>query len=183
MEITVSILEPTVWLSISLARDWFEDALKEARKGQGHDSRRREILFAVCCAESYIFEWVRDEVLNRQFNKLPKYFPPSKKRGVTEKWKDILKQLKFERLIPNRPNFGGQQGVEWKTLVKYRDGLVHAKASRPQKNSQPEEQKPVPSKIQLDSLEAGWAIQIVIERIRCLHRAVGTAAPSWLVDP
>jgi rubredoxin len=66
----------TVWLSYSFAPEWFADALHEARAGGDHHARRREILFSVCCAESYILEWVRDQVLNRQFDRLNKYFHP-----------------------------------------------------------------------------------------------------------
>jgi hypothetical protein len=53
---------PTVWLSYSFAAEWFNDALTEARAGKDHHARRREILFAVCCAESYLVEWIRDQV-------------------------------------------------------------------------------------------------------------------------
>jgi hypothetical protein len=70
----------TAWKSYSFAPEWFADASREAgvegspgleRRG----ARRREVLFAVCAAESYVFEWVRDTVLNRDFEKLKKYFP------------------------------------------------------------------------------------------------------------
>ena len=43
---------PTIWLNYSFAPEWFNDALTEARTGKDHHARRREILFAVCCAES-----------------------------------------------------------------------------------------------------------------------------------
>ena len=52
----------TIWQAYSWARDWFDDAFNETRVSD-HRSRRREILFSVCFAESYLFEWVRDEVL------------------------------------------------------------------------------------------------------------------------
>jgi hypothetical protein len=39
------VLQPTVWLTQTLAPDWLADALSEARKeGEAHSSRR-EILF------------------------------------------------------------------------------------------------------------------------------------------
>src|SRR5262245_31238247 len=44
------------WGGFAIA--WYADALKEARVGAGdHHERRREIVFAVCCAESYLWEW------------------------------------------------------------------------------------------------------------------------------
>jgi hypothetical protein len=66
---------PKLWTSSSWARDWFEDALSAAKEA-GRHARRRETLFAVCCAESYLFEWVRDEVLKGKYDELAKYFPP-----------------------------------------------------------------------------------------------------------
>src|SRR5437016_1725000 len=84
---------PTVWKTYCFAPEWFNDALNEARTGLDHKSRRREIIFSVCAAESYLFEWVRDEVLNRNFSELKSYFLPGKRRGITEKWKEIPKQL------------------------------------------------------------------------------------------
>ncbi len=38
----------------------------------------------------------------------------------------------------------------------------------------------MPSKSELDALEGGWAIRVVIERVRRLHVAVGTDPPGWL---
>src|SRR5437763_1505475 len=66
----------TLWLTYSFAPEWFEDALHEARTGQEHHARRREIVFAVCFAESYLLEWVRDEVLKGDFPRLNRYFVP-----------------------------------------------------------------------------------------------------------
>src|SRR5919112_3743691 len=79
-----SIGELTVWLTYSFAPEWFEDALNEAKRGADHNARRREIVFAVCCAESYLFEWVRDEIIGksnmeRLMKYLNKYFPPKRK--------------------------------------------------------------------------------------------------------
>ena len=67
---------PTIWQTYSFAPEWFADALHEAGQTGNHHARRREIIFAVCFAESYLVEWVRDEVLNRDFNLLNQYFPP-----------------------------------------------------------------------------------------------------------
>lgn len=47
---------PTIWLSYCFAPEWFADALNEAKTGRDHNTRRREIIFAVCCAESYLVE-------------------------------------------------------------------------------------------------------------------------------
>ncbi len=183
MEYDVVVGVSNISMSSSFARAWFEDAFNEAQTGQDHNSRRREIIFSICFAESYLFEWVRDEVLQRQYTRLRIYFPPRKKRGVDEKWRDIPKRLHDAKLIPQLPDFRDPHGKEWNILIKYRDGLVHAVASRPQTTSQAVTERPVPSKTELGNLKAGWAIRVVIERVRRLHKATGTLMPSWLVNP
>jgi len=70
----------TPWITASFADRWYADALAEAKK-DGADSRRREIVFAVACAECYLFEWVRDTVLNRDYRRLNQYFQPRSING------------------------------------------------------------------------------------------------------
>jgi putative transcriptional regulator len=134
----ISAISPivTAWFAYSFAPEWFADALREAQTGQDHHARRREIVFAVCCAESYLLEWVRDEVLNRDFQGLNRYFVPGKWQSVVDKWKDIPKQLCDDGLIPAIPNLGKSYWEDWRKLVAYRNGLVHARASRPESDSQ-----------------------------------------------
>ena len=175
--------EPTLWLTYSFAPEWFHDALREAQTGHDHHSRRREILFAVCFIESYLFEWVRDGPLRGRFDELRDYFPIDDRRGIYDRWRQVLKALRDNGLINRLPNVGGPHGVQWKRLLLYRNGLMHARASRPQTTARPNERMPVPSKTDLDRLAAGWALRIVIDRVRHLHEAVNTPVPEWLVDP
>jgi hypothetical protein len=174
------------WNSYSFAPEWFKDALSEARTSQDHHSHRREILFAVCFVESYLFEWVRDEVLSREFNELGKYFfHPGKPPGIRERWKTVIKQLEGNKKILKAPSFGYSDWNDFVKLVNYRNGLVHARASRPETNS-PISQAyapPEPSKTELGQLQAGWAVSVVVALVRHLHDAVGTPAPDWLADP
>jgi len=176
----ISLLSPTIWLSYSFAPEWFRDALHEARLGHDHHSRRREILFAVCAAESYLLEWVRDDVLKRDFNQLEHYFPPGKQRPLADKWKEIPKQLYKDGHLGRTPNLGGANWQDFQTLISYRNGLVHARASRPETTGQSDGENPVPSKMTLDSLPAGWAVRVIVALVRDLHNAVGTPPPSWL---
>jgi hypothetical protein len=178
-----STAAPTVWLSYSFAPEWFSDALTEARTGKDHHARRREIIFAVCCAESYLVEWIRDEVLKRDFNRLNQFFPPGERRGVAEKWKEVPKALLQAGLISAVPNLERPYWQDWLDLVDLRNGLIHARASRPETDSQPTGEKPVPSKGDLDKLVPGWAVKVVVTLVRELHVAVSTSAPTWLVDP
>jgi len=165
-----------IWTDYAFAPEWFADAIAEAHHRRDPHARRREILFAVCFAESYLFEWVRDEVLKRDFSKLKDYFKPEERPSVLEKWKDIPKQL---NVTPNFNNWG-----EFCKLVNYRNGLVHGVASRPQTSPQPADiEKPVPSKTMLDALPAGWAIGVVVTLVERLHDAARTSPPTWLVHP
>jgi len=102
-----------VYVYYNFSHEWFDDALNETRNGRDYNARRREIVFAVCFAESYLFEWVRDEVLRGNFDKLNDYFKPGSNKGVLEKWKDIPKQLASEKLICAAPNLGGSYWQEW----------------------------------------------------------------------
>ena len=180
--LTVESYPPAVWITATLALHWFTDALQEAR-ADGPGPRRREILFAVCCAESYLLEWVRDQVLKCDFERLKTYFPAGARRGVNEKWKEIPSQLRKDGLIPTAPDLGGPHGEEWSRLIDYRDGLVHARASRPEADSLPDQERPIPPTSLLSQMARGWAVRVVIERIKRLHNAIGTPYPPWLIEP
>jgi len=179
-EAQAHIPTPTIWLSYRHAPDWLADALREAGES-GHDARRREITFAVCFADSYLAEWVIADV-DLDFERSREYLPARDKRGVTDRWKDIPRQLLADGVIGAIPDLGGPHGEEWRRLVDYRDGLVHANASRPETAGLPPEWMPMPSKSELDELEPGWAVRVVVERVRLLHKAVGTDPPEWLRD-
>jgi hypothetical protein len=177
--IAITLPPVTVWQTYSYALDWWSDAIREAT-GSGHASRRREVLFAVCAAETYIFEWVRDGVLNRDFVALNRYFPFDRKRGVIEKFKEVPKQLAKDGLIRDALDCGGPEFVAFRKLVEYRDGLVHAIASRPDTSSLAPPAKPMPSKQVLDALPAGWAAGVVRTLLQKLHADTDTLAPQWL---
>lgn len=169
----------TAWKSYSFAPEWFADASRDTKE-EGRGARRREILFAVCAAESYVFEWVRDTVLNHDFEKLKKYFPPGAKRPLLEKLREIPKELASDGLVPAALDCGGQEWTNFREVVDYRDGLVHAAASRPGTDGQPENEKPVPAMDVLDAMPPGWAVERVRVILRKLHSDTETPLPSWL---
>ena len=188
-----SAFPPTVAKHYRHAPEWFVDAKAEAeREGQG--ARRREILFAICLAESYLTEWVLTEGLQdteHQFFRFFIYFPELDRRGLTELWKQTMDQLYDEGILPSKADLGGPHGVEWLHLIRYRDGLVHASASRPSVSSPRvklmvevwdanELPEPMPSREDLDALSPGWALGVVVERIERLHEAAGSPTPEWL---
>jgi len=162
-----------VMTDASWAAAWYQDAQQEVTES-GLDARRREILFAVCCAECYLFEWVRDVKYASQPSQLLALFPVGDKRGIKEKWKDITSRLL------NLTAAGDAHDQHWDTLIRYRNGLIHAAASRPQVTGQTTNEGPSPAVSELSNLPGGWALNIVAERIKRLHRDDNTTAPSWL---
>ena len=125
---------------------------------------------------------MRDDVLHRQFNLLEDYFPDSDRRGIRDRWKEVIKTLNSNGLIKAMPDFGKPYWTEFIKLVQFRDGLVHGKSSRPSSKSQGKEKEPQPSKSDLDKLEPGWATRTISRMIKELHAAVGSETPWWLVE-
>jgi hypothetical protein len=190
MEITPSVgglslsgQEPEPWITSTFAPNWYADAVAQARTELGRDGRRREIIFAVCTAESYLVEWVRDSVLNHHFKELETYFRPGQNIGIEVKWKRVLKQLANDGRVSKAQDFGGKIWQEFRLLVRYRNGLVHGRSSRPASSGQPDELKPIPSPDDLDQLAPGWAVRIVLALLLDLHHSTGTVPPTWLVKP
>ena len=184
-EISSSGGDPVVWISDSFARDWFTDALREARTGKDYNARRREIIFAICFAESYIFEWTRHKI---QIEEINDYFPPSPRfdkdpryrRTLKDKWGRIPREIFDAKKIPAHPNL---KLAGLGTLLKYRNGLVHASASEPATDSQPPKTKPFPTKEMLKRLKPGWAVKIVVDLVKDLHREVGDSVPEYIEYP
>jgi hypothetical protein len=182
---TASAPAAAFWTSDNFAQDWFADALHEARTGKEYNSRRREIIFAVCFAESYIFEWARSILQIKEIND---YFPPERgsprnpryRRPTKDKWKEIPKELHKAGKILAAPQLDLRELGE---LINYRDGLVHAAASRPATDSQPKETRPYPTKDMLRKLKPGCAVRIVVDLVRNLHQAIGTPVPEYIENP
>ncbi|MFW9889121.1 MAG: hypothetical protein ACFFER_13125 [Candidatus Thorarchaeota archaeon] len=174
----------SIWLSDNFAEDWYRDALYESQKDKDYHSLRREIIFSVCFAESYIFEWARGIL---QLDELSAYFPPEPRfkddpryrRKLKNKWKEIPKELYEEGKINADPELD-LSGLG--TLLRYRHGLIHAAASRPKTKSKKEASKPFPTKEDLKKLKSGWAMQIVVHLVENLHEAIGTPLPEYILE-
>jgi hypothetical protein len=173
----------TLWLTASFARQWYEDALAEVRPDDTFQHRRREILFAVCAVESYLLEWVRDEVLSRDFTALETYFPPGVHRPIKDRWKEVLNKLHSHGRISKYPDHSTRVWQDFVVLLTYRDGLVHAGVSRPEPDELPASGRPLPSKSARDQVASGWATRIVARLITHLHAEIGTQPPAWLTEP
>ena len=171
-----------VWAWAAYAPFWFQDAMNEA-KIEGPDARRREIIFAVCVAESYLFEWVQGKVLRYDFSEINKYFPVGTPRRVGDRWKKVLSDLLNDGKIKAVPDWSKPFWSDFCTLTTMRNGLVHGGASRAETTQQSADEKPYPSISELRNMEAGWPTRGVVVLIKELHKAVGTPPPSWLVEP
>ncbi len=175
----------TPFVAASYAPAWLADALKEVRlrvsETGDSDARRREIVFAVAFAESYLFEWVRDDVLHSNWDELRTYFPHKSRLTVHAKWKKIPRLLLADGRIRDAPDPSKQQRKEWNSLVTFRDGLLHAVASfPPPAPGSARSTAPEPSKEDIEDMKPGWALRVVLEHVVELHHKSHTPVPEWL---
>lgn len=178
-------LPVTVWQSDNYAEDWYRDALAEARAGGDHNERRREIIFAVGFAESFIFEWTRRKL---EIDEINDYLPskprfkndPRYRREVAKKWKMVLQDLHEAGKIKIVPKLNRSRLRE---LFRYRHGLIHASASRPATEGQSAKNRPFPRKKDLKALKSGWAVSIVFDLISELCDQLGEPKPEYLQKP
>ena len=171
------------------APEWFDDALAEAGDQvissipQNRGAKRREIVLSVCCMESYLFEWTFHDVLGGDNKRVLAYFPDNDKTGIIDRCKIVTKKLYEDGLLASRPDFGTfREWQSFRKLVDFRNGLVHANASRSETVT-PDEPSPSPSLDDLDGMPRGWAVRVIVDLINHLHRAAGTLPPPWLVEP
>jgi hypothetical protein len=169
-----------LWVTATFSSDWYLDALREATNPDGRGSVRRQIAFAVALAETYLFEWVRDEVLHRQYRELETLIPLEHwRQPVERKWKQIPMVLHSRRMIPAAFDAGTSRvWADFTRLVDYRNGLLHGGASWPQSDTP--QRKPKLPQGELERLASDWPLDVVRRLILELHATVGTAPPDWL---
>lgn len=177
----------TFWRSDSYAEDWYSDALVEARSGGDHNARRREIIFACCFAETFIFEWTQKSV--KKIKSIDDYFPPERRkndlryrRDLKKKWKEVPKELYQAGEIGVNPTL---ELSRFGDLLRYRHGLIHASGSRPQPatDAQPSKTNAFPTKGDMKKLRAGWAVSIVFDLVSELCDQLGEPKPNYLQKP
>jgi hypothetical protein len=175
---------------------WFADAQREAVEGPLGDfhARRREIVFSVICAESYIVEWAVDQLmesgrgvarsLGQTHDLLPPYFP--RNRSLFDQWQEVPQELVRDgylepfAVVEPMPPF-----ADFRRLIEMRHDVTHANVSRLELHTGSEETSRVlrTTTTQLAQLAPRWATRIVAERIQELHRLVGTPPPPWAQVP
>lgn len=162
----------TIWLSASFSESWWRDAVREA-EGVDEHATRREIVFSICFLESYIFEWTRDLGIDN----VDICFPLGSSRSLKDKWKNVPIKLFAEGTISAKPDLDlSELGV----LLSYRNGLVHARASRPSTEGLSNKAKPIPAVGELREVEHGWAIDIAENLVKKLHQDIGTPCPEYI---
>jgi hypothetical protein len=175
--------EVNLWISENFSAAWFNDALKESKIINDQNARRREIIFAVCFSETYLFEWTRNIVGVRN---ILNYFPVTQKqdkkrhkRSLLRSWQEIPQELFNDTMIQSNPKINLR---ELNKLINYRNGFIHAHASRPITENLPEEEKPCPTKAEVEGLPSGWALKMVVDIIKDLHQELNSAAPYFILD-
>ena len=185
--LSVTTYPATIWLSASFSRFWYDDAVREARGSDEH-AVRREIVFSACFLESYIFEWARDllQHCGLPMDRVNDYFPLEPrhekwKRNLKEKWKYVPHELADCGLIPAKPDLTSSRlWSELCDLVDFRNGLIHARASRPSTEGLNEKARPVPAVEALRHKGPGWAIGVATELVKKLHLDIGTSHPEYI---
>lgn len=167
----------------NLAKEWFADMVREAER-QTEDivgAIRREIVFAVCFAESYIFEWAREVAGSHEVIKYFKFREPFE--DVKQKWKTVPAELHEKGLIDTE----SEPSIDWGQMgevTKYRHGLVHGAASIPSglKTEEDEPPQPMPTLSHLRRRGQRWALAAVLKVVEQLHRETDTPLPEYLED-
>lgn len=167
-------------VAANLAERWFADLVREAERGteDATDSIRREVVLAVCFAESYIFEWARklmgqDAV--HYFRLEPRF------EDVKERWKRVPVDLHEAEILEtaSKPDINwGEMGE----VTRYRNGLVHGRASIPRgsKSEEGKPREPVPRLSELQRRGQGWALNAVLKVLEQLHHQTDTPVPDYL---
>jgi hypothetical protein len=164
-----------VGLGKHFARNWLDDARREARN-DGRDARRREIVFAACFVESYLVEWVRDRVYRDEKDRLEKteqLLARPIRTGIEKRLKKVVRQLKEQnRITSDAFNCSGGWWQDFGDLVELRNWLVDGRASIPARNGRQLNEHSLRSL--LDSLQPEWAVKTALEVTRQLDSATGT---------
>jgi hypothetical protein len=74
--------------------------------------------------------------------------------------------------------------VNWQRLLTLRNGLVHGTTSWPDVRGRVTRHpgpKPM-SLLVVGRLRPGWAVNVATYRVKALHVAAGTPAPSWVTQ-
>lgn len=170
------------WHTASFKYQWLRDTLLESEI-DGLDHRRKEVIFAVCFLETFLYEWVREDILKNDYRELATFFPPDRKKGIFSKCKIVFNDLQKAGKVRQGPDWGAAPWQNFTKLVDLRDALIHAAVSRPLQDTD----GLVPEKIHEISsflkLKPGWALSVVVTLATEFYKAAPIDVPSWLLNP
>lgn len=173
---------PQFWHTASFGQAWLKDTYLES-KVDGLDHRRKEVICAVCFLETFLFEWVRDEILKKDYKALDTFFPPGRAMGISGKCNRVFRDLLKENKIKEIPNWGTAPWANFKRLVAIRDALIHAAVSRPFQDDDSATEEKLPEVSNFIGLEAGWALNVVTTLAVEFYKAAHMDVAPWLVNP
>lgn len=174
----------TAYITQDYAPDWWEDALKSVPDGAGDaGAMRRQIVFAVCALESWFFEWVRDDVLE-DATQSSVLFADITARGLPNRIKCVLGEMHSRGRLDAEPGYG--ESDAWQDLhelLRHRNGLVHALASRPRGDIPEEAEGPRPDFRELTEMEPAWPVSVVRGVVELLSSFDDAEPPEWMELP
>ena len=172
---------PILSTATNYAADWYADARGEVSDSANKQNKRREIVFSVFFLESYLYEWVR----NQRSDFLAKLFDKGAKtldgkhslQGLKFKWQYIPSAIAHELMLATDFELDLN---ELERLIKFRDGFVHAKASRFYNDNTEEIILPVPSQEKLaNTSQSGWAVTTAKNLVISLHQKTDSDPPKY----
>lgn len=173
---------PQFWHTASFGQSWLKDTYLES-KVDGLDHRRKEVICAVCFLETFLFEWVRDDILEKDYKALATFFPPGRTMGISGKCNLVFKDLLKDNKIKEIPNRGTAIWANFKRLVAIRDALIHAAVSRPFQDGDSATEEKTPEISNFIGLQAGWALNVVTTLAAEFYRAAQMDVAPWILDP
>ena len=163
----------------SFAQYWLADALQETKEGKDFNSIRREIIFASCFLESYLFEWAQGQ-LSIDLEGLFHLFPPGEDLpSLTIKWKETPKKIYKKKGLSEFPEL---ELTDFYALVRLRNNLIHSQASRYLISNVKDRSSPEPSIKSLEVMGSGWATNVAINLVKELHKKCGSEPPKYFLD-
>lgn len=174
---------PQFWHTASFMFPWLRDAYLESIE-EGREHRRKEVIFAVCFFETFLFEWVRDDILKNDYQALFDFFPPDRHMPIMDRCKTVLNRLHQAKKVLHLPVWGNiREWEHFSRLVEIRDALAHAAVSRPFQDSRTSSQKDRVPISDFIALRSGWALRVVTVLASELYQAAGMEIPTWLLEP
>lgn len=172
---------PILSTATNYAGDWYADARGEVSDSANKNNKRREIVFSVFFLESYLYEWVRSQrpdFLTSFFDNNAKTLDGKHSlRGLKYKWQYIPSAIARELKLATDFELDLH---ELESLIKFRDGFVHAKASRIYNDNTEEKNLPVPSQEELENtIQSGWAVTTAKNLVISLHQKIDSDPPGY----